>query len=85
MHEEAIGAFEAAVRLSGVRQAELGLACAHARAGDAKKAYEILKGLEEFGRTHYLPSPYLPWLYLEIGESERALELLEQGSTRNVT
>jgi TolB-like protein/Tfp pilus assembly protein PilF len=79
MHQEAITEFEAAARFSGVRQAELGLACAYARAGDAKKAHDILRDLEEFGRTHYLPSPYLATLHLGLGDSGRALELLEQG------
>jgi TolB-like protein/Tfp pilus assembly protein PilF len=79
MHREAITAFEAAIRLSGVRQAELGLGCAYARAGDVKKAHEILNNLEEFGRTHYLPSPYLAWVYLGFGDIGMALELLEQG------
>jgi hypothetical protein len=72
-------AFEAAVRFSGVRQAELGLAFAYARAGDAKKAHELLKDLEEFASTRYLPSSYLALLHLGLGDSGKALELPEQG------
>ncbi len=79
MYEEAITAFEKAARLSGVPQADITVGYAYARAGKTEKAEAILERMEELARTHHVPSPYLAWIHLALGDIAKAVELLEQG------
>lgn len=79
MYEEAITAFEKAARLSGVPQADITVAYAYARSGKTDKAEAILERMEELARTHHMPSPYLAWIHLALGDTAKAVELLEQG------
>ena len=79
MYEEAIAAFESAAQLSGNRQASAALAFAHARAGRITEARKILADVQQLAVLHYLPSPQLALIHLGLGETDQALDRLEQG------
>ena len=78
-YEEAIAAFEAAAQLSGNRQASAALGFAYARAGRVSEARKILAEMEQLGAVRYMPSPQLALIHLGLGETEKALDRLEQG------
>ncbi len=78
-YEEAIQAFKKAVQLSGIRQANVGLAYAFAKAGKAGEARKIQAELKEYAASQYLPSPPMAWISLALGDTQAALRELEQG------
>lgn len=78
-HEEAMEAFRAAVRLSGVRQANVGLAYGLALAGKVREARLLQAELEEYARNEYVSPPPMAWIAIGLGDLEGALEKLRQG------
>jgi len=78
-YEEAIAAFETAAQLSGNRQASAALGFAYARAGRVSEARKILAEMEQLAAVRYMPSPQLALIHLGLGETEKALDRLEQG------
>jgi TolB-like protein/Flp pilus assembly protein TadD len=78
-YEEAIAAFETAAQLSGNRQASAALGFAYARAGRLADARKILAEMEQLAAVRYMPSPQLALIHLGLGETEKALDCLEQG------
>ena len=74
MYQEAVTAFETAARISGVRQADAAVAYAYARLGNITKAQAILRDMEELRAE----STRLALIFLGLGESERAIEKLQQ-------
>ena len=79
MYDEAIARFESAAQLSGNRQASAALAFAYARADRAAEARKILAEVEELAAVRYMPSPQLALIHLGLGETQKALDRLEQG------
>ncbi len=75
MYQEAIAAFEAAAKLSRVRQANAALAHAYARLGEVTRAEAMLNDMEKFGAE----PTRLALILLGLGELDRAIEKLEQG------
>ncbi|HZQ55517.1 MAG TPA: tetratricopeptide repeat protein [Bryobacteraceae bacterium] len=78
-YQEAIAAFETAVRLSGVPGANTALGYAYARAGQVDQAQIIQKQAEELAIDHYIPAPQLVLSSLGLGEKSKALTQLEKG------
>ncbi len=78
-YQEAIAAFETAVRLSGVPGANTALAYAYARAGQRAEAQAIRKQVEELAATRYIPAPQLVLSSLGLDEKSKALTQLEKG------
>jgi serine/threonine-protein kinase len=78
-YDEAIAAFETAAQLSGNRQASAALGFAYARAGRVSEARKILAEMEQLAAVRYMPSPQLALIHLGLGETEKALDRLEQG------
>jgi TolB-like protein/Flp pilus assembly protein TadD len=79
MYDAAIAAFESAAQLSGNRQASAALAFAYGRAGQVAEARKILADMEQLAAVRYMPSPQLALIHLGLGETDRALDRLEQG------
>ncbi len=79
MYDEAIAAFESAAQLSGNRQASAALAFAYGRAGRVAGARKILADMEQLAAVRYVSSPQLALIYLGLGETDQALDRLEQG------
>jgi TolB-like protein/Tfp pilus assembly protein PilF len=78
MYDEAITAFESAAQLSGNRQASAALAFAYGRAGRVAEARKLLADIERLAVDHYMPAPQLALIHLGLGETEQALDRLEQ-------
>jgi TolB-like protein/Tfp pilus assembly protein PilF len=78
-YQEAIAAFETAVRLSGVEGANTALAYAYAQSGQLTKAKTIQRQVEELATTRYVPAPQLVLSSLGLGERSKALTQLENG------
>ncbi|MBV8832051.1 MAG: winged helix-turn-helix domain-containing protein [Acidobacteriaceae bacterium] len=78
-YEEAITAFEAAARFSGVEAANAALAYAHGRKGNIATAQSIRQRMEELATTTYVPAPQLVLAYLGLSETNKAIDLLEKG------
>ena len=85
--EEGIAALQEAVALSGGSTLWLGqLGEAYGLAGDESRAREILAGLEERAADGYVSPYHLAYVHTGLGETERAIELLEAAvSTRSGT
>jgi len=79
MYDAAIVAFESAAQLSGNRQASAALAFAYGRAGRVAEARKILADMEQLAAVRYMPSPQLALIHLGLGETDQALDRLEQG------
>lgn len=79
MYDEAIAAFEKAAQLSGNREAFPALAHAYARAGRLAEAHNILAQMQKASDGRYLAAPLLARIYLGLGETDRAMERLQQG------
>lgn len=79
MYEEAIAAFEKAAQLSGNREAFPALADAYARNGRRAEARGILEEMQKHTNGRYLAAPLLARIHLGLGETDRAIERLEQG------
>ena len=79
MYDEAIGAFETAVQLSGNRQASAAVAFAYGLAGRVDEARKILADMEHLAAGGYLAAPRLALIHLGLGETDQALDRLEQG------
>lgn len=73
-YEEAVGAFEAAARLSGVPQANAALAHVYARLGEVAKAEAILEEMEDCAAE----PTRLALILLGLGKLDRAVEKLQQ-------
>lgn len=79
-HAEAIAAFERFASLTG--GGSLGTALlgnAYARAGETKKARELLRRLEAEARRAYVPPPHLSLIHAGLGEKDQAFAWLEKG------
>lgn len=77
--EEAIVAFRKALQLSGVRQANAGLAYGLAKAGKTEEARILQAELKAYGAARYVASPPMAWISIGLGDTEAALKELEQG------
>jgi serine/threonine protein kinase/Tfp pilus assembly protein PilF len=79
-YSDAAAEFRKAWALSGDDDVELLTARGHfyATVGDIAKVQEILKQLEEFAKSRYVPSYLIARIYLGLGERDRAFELLEK-------
>lgn len=79
-YSDAAAEFRKAWALSGDDDVELLTARGHfyATVGDIAKLQEILKQLEEFAKSRYVPSYLIARIYLGLGERDRAFELLEK-------
>ena len=79
-YSDAAAEFRKSWALSGDDDVELLTARGHfyATVGDIAKVQEILKQLEEFAKTSYVPSYLIARIYLGLGERDRAFELLEK-------
>lgn len=79
MYDEAIMAFQEAVRSSGgtaLSKARLGQA--YANAGKKRKAFRILDELEEKAKSEYVSPLYIARIYTALGEKDMAFEWLER-------
>jgi TolB-like protein/Flp pilus assembly protein TadD len=79
MFQEAIGAFEKAMQLSGNHEAMPALAHALALAGATAEPKAILEQLKSVPGDRHMPSPLIALIYLGLGEKEGALQWLERG------
>lgn len=80
MYDEAIDAFETALRLSnGGAMAAAALAYVQAIAGRRAEAERALQVLIESSRERYVAAPYIAEIYLGLGDVDRAMEWLEKG------
>jgi len=81
MHDEAISAFEKAVKISGNRSGNTALAHAYALAGRKEEARSILKELQanKNGRGRYIASPMIARIYVALGEIDEAFEWFKKG------
>lgn len=55
-----------------------GLGYVYAVAGQRDKALQTLNELENFAKKQYVPPYHFVWIYVGLGEKEKAIELLEQ-------
>ncbi|HYP29989.1 MAG TPA: protein kinase [Blastocatellia bacterium] len=79
-HEEAIEEGLKFFELSGRNPGWLPwIAVAYAAAGETARARELLKEAEEVSLTRHVPAYVIALVYSELGETERALTLLERG------
>ena len=77
--EEGLAALERAVMVSDRETMWLAqLGEAYALAGNVERASEILRELEERGRTRYVAPYHLAYVYTGLGEQDRAMDCLEQ-------
>ncbi|MHB1225187.1 MAG: tetratricopeptide repeat protein [Gemmatimonadaceae bacterium] len=77
--EEGLAELECAVLVSPGNTMWLGqLGEAHAMAGDAVRAWEILRELEERARTSYVSPYHLAYVCTGLGDDDRALDWLER-------
>jgi hypothetical protein len=58
--------------------ADAGLGQAYALAGERTKAEQILRNFEELAKTRYVSPSAAMYVHLELGEKEKALDLLER-------
>ena len=73
-----VAELERAVELSRGNTLWLGqLGHAYALAGETSKALEILRELEERGHTAYVSPFHFAYVYVGLGDNERALDWLE--------
>jgi TolB-like protein/Tfp pilus assembly protein PilF len=78
-HHEGLAELERAVALApGGTQWTAQLGQAHATAGHAEAAREILQKLETRAKTDYVAPYHLAYIYTGLGEQEHAIGLLEQ-------
>ena len=76
---EGVAELEAAVELSPGNSLYLGqLGQAYGLAGQTDKAHEVLRRMEEQAREAYVSPYHLSYVHTGLGDSERALDLLEQ-------
>ena len=79
MYDEAIAAFEGALKYSGNRGTYPALAHAYARAGRTEEARRILNDLLEHDGARLPASPLIAQAYLGLGELDEAFEWLRRG------
>jgi serine/threonine-protein kinase len=77
-HSEAISAFKKMGELTGNQNSGLML-LAWGRMGQEEKASEILEELSEKSNGQYVPPLSLAFLNMELGNLDRAMDLLEKG------
>jgi TolB-like protein/Tfp pilus assembly protein PilF len=76
---EGLAELERAVSLSPGNTLWLGqLGQAYAMAGNAKKAHEILRELEEWGRSAFVSPYHFAYVFTGLGEFDRAMDWLER-------
>jgi len=76
---EALAELEAAVSVSGRNPMWLGqLGQAYAMAGDADRAKEIIRELEERAKTGFVSPYHFAYVYTGLGDYDRALDMLER-------
>ena len=81
MHDEAIAELTTAARLSHESTMSLAvLGHAHASAGHAREARELLKKLLERGRKEYVPSYWVALVHVGLGDRDRAFAWLERAN-----
>jgi TolB-like protein/Tfp pilus assembly protein PilF len=78
MLDEAIGAFEKSIQISGNREGLAALAHAYALAGRISEARAILEVLMQ-ERTRYIAAPMIARIHLGLGEIDQAFEWLDKG------
>jgi serine/threonine protein kinase/Tfp pilus assembly protein PilF len=84
MYAEAISHLEKARALEEDETTLSGLAYGYARAGDVAKAREVLQQLQALAqRTHVSPVVFA-WVYVALGENDKALDLLEEGYEKHL-
>jgi Flp pilus assembly protein TadD len=77
--ELAIQELETAVALSkSSPYAVSGLGHVYGRSGRRREAEEMYSQLQLQAKTDYVPTSYLAWIQVGLGETARALELLEK-------
>ena len=60
------------------------LAYVHARAGDAKKAHEVIGQIEAAAGNMPLPTPFYAVVYIAFGDFKKALSILEEAYENRV-
>jgi TolB-like protein/Tfp pilus assembly protein PilF len=78
-YDAALAAFESAASLSRNKQASAAVAYACARTGRLAEARRMIEEMEGLARSGYFPAPQLALAYLGLHDTDRALDLLEQG------
>ena len=77
--EQGLAELEAAVAMApGALMWLAQLGEAHAMAGNAPRAREILRSLEECARELYVPPYYFAYVHTGLGEADRAMDYLER-------
>ena len=77
--DESIEVYKKGVRLSGgAAEVKAGLGHAYGVAGRHREAQQALQELLALAKRKYVPPVQIAFVYLGLGEKERALELLEQ-------
>lgn len=78
MYKEAVAEFQTAVALAPTSSRRSYLACGYARAGDRDGALKILSALLEMSQREYVPPWAIAYIYIALGDRERALRWLEK-------
>jgi len=80
MYKEGIAEFEKAVAISSGNTLLLsGLGYAYAASGRRADAQKMLDQLSEISKQKYVPAAYRAYIYVALGEKDRAFESLERG------
>ena len=83
-HEDAIASAKRAVALADNPAMRAILAYVHARAGDAKKAHEVIGQIEAAAGNMPLPTPFYAVVYIAFGDFKKALSILEEAYENRV-
>jgi TolB-like protein/tetratricopeptide (TPR) repeat protein len=79
MYDDAITAFEQAVKFSGNREGYPALAHAYALAGREDEARKILDEMKTHTNGRYVAAPLLAHIHFGLGEFRQAFEMLRKG------
>ncbi len=81
-HDEAITEVQRATDRGSEYLAALGNV--YARAGKQAQAKAVLKELQQLARQGYVPPYQIAWVYCGLGDTEKALPLMQQSVEKNV-
>ena len=83
-HEDAIAAAERTVALTDNPAMQAILSYVYARAGDVKKAHEIIGPIEAAAGNMPIPNTFYAVVFMAVGDLDKALSLLEEAYENRV-